>query len=100
MNIEVYMPKNTLVQSLVDREGYSQVQATEIVEVIIQAMKSALAAGKNVKIDGLGELRVVQRRPRHRIEKNLRNVGTALIKRPRHRLGVKLHSKKDFTCKS
>jgi nucleoid DNA-binding protein len=92
------MPKATIIQDLCDREGYSPTLAKKIVNTFVQVIKEALAAGKDVEIDGLA-LCVVRRRPKCTIEKNLRNVGTTIIRRPRHMLGVKLGSRVDLSYK-
>ena len=93
------MPKQLLIKSLVNNEGYSEAKAKKIVEAVIDIWKQALSAGKDVEIEGLGTLSVVQRRPRRRIEKNLRNVVPTIVTVNRQAKSVKLRSRRDMSYK-
>jgi nucleoid DNA-binding protein len=68
------MPKQLLVDKLVNYEGYSQVEAQRVVNILIKVVKDALVSGRDVELEGIGKLVVVRRRQRRRINKNLRNV--------------------------
>jgi nucleoid DNA-binding protein len=91
------MPKQLLIDALVNYEGYSQAKAKKIVNALIYIWRQALCAGNAVEIEGLGTLRVVRRQQRRRIEKNLPNLGPTIITINRQEKSVKLHSRRDLS---
>lgn len=93
------MPKQLIVNRLVNYEGYSQAKAKKMVNAVIEIWKHALSAGKDVEIEGLGTLSVVRRRQRRRIERNLPNLGPTIITVNRHTKTVKLRSRRDLSYK-
>ena len=91
------MPKQVLVDKLVNYHGYSVIKAKEVVNTIVEIMKQTLCAGKVLELPGLGALSVVQRPQRRRVERNLRNVGPTIITVNRQSKTVKLKSRRDMT---
>jgi nucleoid DNA-binding protein len=90
------MPKQIIIQKLMDREGCTEAEARTIVEAVIDAWKQALALGKDIEIEGLGTLSVVERKPRRRIERNLKNVGPTILTVNKQSKTVKLRSRRDL----
>lgn len=60
------MGKGQMVKALEDNLGYSRRSASRIVNLIVASMKDALKAGMDVKIDGLGTLKIVHTKIRRR----------------------------------
>lgn len=71
--------KAILIQALVDREGYTVRGATKLVRAVINVMKEQLVKGKNVEIDGLGVLTIIERTQRRKIERNLKHTGPTVL---------------------
>ena|SRR5882672_9089311 len=93
------MSKQLLIRNLVNYQGHSGAKAKKIVDAVINIWKQALSGGKDVEIEGLGTLTVVQRCPRRRIEKNLKNVGPTILTINRQPKTVKLRSRRDLSYK-
>ncbi len=93
------MPKQLIIEKLVNYEGYTQAKAKTLVDAFIRVAKDALVAGKNIELEGIGILIVVRRPQRRRINKNLRNVKPTIETCPKQIKTVKLRSRVDLGWK-
>jgi integration host factor subunit alpha len=58
------LTKDAIVNSVAESNGYTRIKATELVETIIEIIKSKLVGGENVLISGFGKFCVKQKRER------------------------------------
>lgn len=58
------LTKAELIESIYERVGFSKKEASEIVELIFDTLKTTLEKGEKVKISGFGNFVVRQKRPR------------------------------------
>ena len=74
------LTKDDLIRSLAKENGYSLDQSTELIEGLIEIIKSKLASGENVLISGFGKFCV-----RNKKERRGRNpaTGESMILEPR-----------------
>ena len=93
------MPKQLIIETLVNYEGYTQAKAKTLVDAFIHVVRDALVAGKNIELEGIGTLTVVCRKQRRRINRNLRNVAPTIETCPKQIKTVKLRSKLDLSSK-
>lgn len=93
------MNKQTIVNGLVNYNGYKEIHAKKIVDAFVGILKQALKSGKHVEMEGLGTLVIVRRKQRRREECNLPNLGPTVVKSPRHEKTVKLSKGKDISYK-
>jgi nucleoid DNA-binding protein len=93
------MPKQLLVNRLVNYQGYTHSKAKSVVNAFIQAVKGALVSGKNVELEGIGTLAVVGRPQKRRIERNLKHQVVSIRTVPRQAKTVKLRSRLDLSYK-
>ncbi|KJS30775.1 MAG: DNA-binding protein [Desulfatitalea sp. BRH_c12] len=49
------LTKAQIIKSITDQNGYTRVQATEVLEMLIEIMKSTLASGDDILISGFGK---------------------------------------------
>ncbi|KJS30737.1 MAG: DNA-binding protein [Desulfatitalea sp. BRH_c12] len=52
------LTKAEIIKSLTDQNGYTKAQAIEILEVLIEIMKSTLASGDDILVSGFGKFSV------------------------------------------
>jgi nucleoid DNA-binding protein len=68
--------KKTVAKSIAAKTGLSTCKARKAVQAALDCIQRALADGKKVDLGKkLGKLVVVERKPKRRINKNLRHVG-------------------------
>jgi integration host factor subunit alpha len=60
----VTMTKSDLVKEVYENIGFSKKEASELVESVLEIMKSSLENGEKVKISGFGSFLVRQKEPR------------------------------------
>jgi DNA-binding protein HU-beta len=94
------MPKQLIIEKLVNYEGYSQTKAKTLVDAFIRVLKDALVSGRNVELEGIGTLVVARRPQKRRIERNLRNQVPSIFTVPRQAKTVKLKSRVDLSHKT
>lgn len=58
------LTKEHLISSLAEANGYSRLQAAELVEALIEIIKSRLSAGEDVLVSGFGKFCVREKRER------------------------------------
>lgn len=58
------LTKEDLVTDITEADGYSHIKAVELVEVLLELIKSKLAAEKKVLISGFGKFSVREKRAR------------------------------------
>jgi integration host factor subunit alpha len=56
--------KDDIVKALVKENGYSLNQSTELIETLLELIKSSLASGKDVLVSGFGKFCVKEKRER------------------------------------
>jgi integration host factor subunit alpha len=60
----VTMTKSDLVREVYENIGFSKKEASELVECVLEIMKSSLENGEKVKVSGFGSFLVRQKDPR------------------------------------
>ena len=60
----VTMTKSDLVREVYENIGFSKKEASELVESVLEIMKSSLENGEKVKVSGFGSFLVRQKDPR------------------------------------
>ena len=58
------LTKEHLISSLAEANGYSHIQAAELVETLIEIIKSKLSSGEDVLVSGFGKFCVREKRER------------------------------------
>jgi integration host factor subunit alpha len=58
------LTKAELIESIYEKIGFSKQEASEIVEMVFDILKSTLERGEKVKISGFGNFVVREKRPR------------------------------------
>ena len=58
------LTKIEMINSIADQIGYTKNQASEIVETILELMKSSLESGEDVLISNFGKFQVKEKRQR------------------------------------
>lgn len=58
------MTKAEIIESVYEKLGFSKKEASELVEMVFDAMKETLAQGQKIKISGFGNFVVRQKRSR------------------------------------
>lgn len=58
------MTKADIVESIFEKVGFSKKDATDVVELLFEAIKDSLEKGDNVKISGFGNFMIRQKRAR------------------------------------
>lgn len=58
------LTKEHLINSLAEENGYSRIQAAELIETLIEIIKSRLSSGEDVLVSGFGKFCVRQKRER------------------------------------
>jgi integration host factor subunit alpha len=58
------LTKEHLISSLAEVNGYSRLQAAELVEALIEIIKSKLSSGEDVLVSGFGKFCVREKRER------------------------------------
>ena len=58
------LTKVEMVNSIADQIGYTKNQASEIVEMLLELMKSSLESGDDVLISGFGKFQVKEKKER------------------------------------
>jgi integration host factor subunit alpha len=58
------LTKQTLIDKITEENGYLRKQSSEIVEALLELIKSSLASGEDVLISGFGKFCVRQKRER------------------------------------
>lgn len=58
------MTKADIVESLYEKMGFSKKQASELVELVFETMKTTLSEGQKIKISGFGNFVVREKRSR------------------------------------
>jgi integration host factor subunit alpha len=58
------LTKEHLINPLAEENGYSRFQAAELVETLIEIIKSRLSSGEDVLVSGFGKFCVRQKRER------------------------------------
>lgn len=58
------LTKAELIESIYEKIGFSKKEASDIVEMIFETLKTTLEKGEKVKISGFGNFVVRQKRPR------------------------------------
>jgi nucleoid DNA-binding protein len=69
--------QKTLTAKISEKTGLSQARSKRALKLTLGLIKQALGAGKQVNLGKIGKLRVVTRKPKRRINKNL-NGGAAI----------------------
>jgi integration host factor subunit alpha len=60
----VALTKVEMVNSIADQIGYTKNQASELVEILLELMKSSLESGDDVLISGFGKFCVKEKKER------------------------------------
>ena len=91
--------KKAIVASIVQKTGVKHAQAKRALEAVLGSIKLALESGRGVDLGKkLGKLKVVNRKPTRRINRNLKNrVPTIENVHKRHPKTVKLLGGKDLS---
>lgn len=90
--------KKTLIASIVQNTGVKPASANRALEVVLEAIKKALADGRAVDLGKLGRLSVVTRTPRNRINRNLKHVGPNIDRmHKKHPRRVRLTKRHDLS---
>ena len=58
------LTKDDIVKALADETGYPRNQSVELIEILLELIKSALASGEDVLISGFGKFCVKTKRER------------------------------------
>lgn len=58
------LTKADIIESVYEKVGFSKKEASDIVELVFDTLKSTLEKGEKVKISGFGNFVVRQKRPR------------------------------------
>jgi integration host factor subunit alpha len=58
------LTKQSLIDKITEENGYLRKQSSEIVEILLELIKSRLASGEDVLISGFGKFCVRQKRKR------------------------------------
>jgi integration host factor subunit alpha len=58
------LTKDDIVKAFVKENGYSLNQSTQLIETLLELIKSSLASGEDVLISGFGKLCVKEKRER------------------------------------
>lgn len=58
------MTKADIIESIFEKVGFSKKDATDVVELLFEAIKDSLEKGDNVKISGFGNFMIRQKRAR------------------------------------
>lgn len=58
------LTKAELIESIYEKVGFSKKEATDIIELVFDTLKSTLESGQKVKISGFGNFVVRHKRPR------------------------------------
>ncbi len=58
------LTKADLIESIYEKVGFSKKEASDVVELIFETLKTTLEKGEKVKISGFGNFVVRQKRPR------------------------------------
>ena len=58
------LTKDHLLSALAEANGYSRVQSVELVETLLEIIKSTLVSGEDVLISGIGKFCVREKRER------------------------------------
>ena len=58
------LTKIEMINSISDQIGYTKNQASEIVEILLELMKSSLESGDDVLISGFGKFQVKEKKER------------------------------------
>jgi len=58
------MTKADIVEALYQKVGFSKKEASDLVELVFESLKSSLAQGTKIKISGFGNFVVREKRPR------------------------------------
>ena len=58
------LTKNSIIEAIQTKCGYSIKESKELLEVIVEAIKGSLESGNNVKITGFGKWEVKQKQAR------------------------------------
>ncbi len=58
------LTKAELIESIYEKIGFSKKEASDIVEMVFETLKTTLEKGEKVKISGFGNFVVRQKRPR------------------------------------
>ncbi|MCG8552818.1 MAG: integration host factor subunit alpha [Desulfobacterales bacterium] len=56
--------KSTLIEKISDTFDQNPSQAKEVLEILIEIMKSTLASGEDIMISGFGKFQVIEKSPR------------------------------------
>jgi len=58
------LTKAELIESIYEKIGFSKKEASDIVELVFETLKTTLSKGEKVKISGFGNFVVREKRPR------------------------------------
>jgi integration host factor subunit alpha len=58
------LTKEDLVTAIAEANGYPRIQAVELVETLLELIKSRLASGEDILISGFGKFSVKEKRER------------------------------------
>ena len=58
------LTKTHIIQEIADQNGYTKKQSIEVVETLLEIIKSTLASGEDVMISGFGKFCVKKKRKR------------------------------------
>lgn len=74
------LTKADVVQNLMDRNGYTRTQASELLETLLELIKNTLSSGEDVMVSNFGKFQV-----REKAQRRGRNpaTGQAMLLEPR-----------------
>ena len=58
------LTKARIVESIQEQNGFSKAKATDVVETLLEIIKSTLAGGEDVLVSGFGKFAVKDKKPR------------------------------------
>ena len=89
------MNKTKLIANVASRAGTTRYKAEKVLNTVLEGIKIALGQGREVDLgDKLGRLKVVERKPKRVIQKNLKCGPTILDVHKKHRKSVRLLGRK------
>jgi nucleoid DNA-binding protein len=91
--------KEVLIFALMNKEGYSFDEATQVVNSFVLVLWSLLMDGKKIELEGLGVLSIVHRAPFTVIEKHMKCPPTIMTKNKKSPNSVRLLQPVDLSYK-
>jgi len=58
------LTKNEIVDRIADSNGYPKSQSSDVLETLLEIIKTALASGEDVMVSGFGKFCVKEKKPR------------------------------------